>query len=122
MNFNDQVKRIYIPEDRSKSVLKITSTEIESTDVDDDGTQLVEYKALWRKPIIVSFNPNGAEGSVPDVHTRYGLDWQTPFLLVDTDHNPETDEDPLLNHPSNYEFVGWSLDPSASPDKTGTDN
>lgn len=112
MNFNQHVKRICIPEDRDNSVLKITSTEIESTDVDDDGTQLVEYKALWRKPITVSFDPNGAEGSVPDVHTRYQLDWQLPSI--------DTEADPLLYHPSNYEFVGWSLDPSAPSDGTGT--
>lgn len=114
MNFNQHVKRICIPEDRDNSVLKITSTEIENSEVDDEtGETLVEYKALWRKPITVSFDPNGAEGSVPDVNTRYGLDWQLPSIA--------TDSDPLLYHPSNYEFVGWSLDPSASSDKTGQD-
>ena len=112
MNFNQHVKRICIPEDRDNSVLKITSTEIENSEVDDEtGEELVDYKSLWRKPITVSFDPNGAEGSVPDVNTRYGLDWVVPSIVVG--------DDVLLYHPSNFDFVGWSLDPTAPSDKTG---
>ena len=114
MNFNQHVKRICIPEDLSKSVLQITSTEIENSEVDDEtGQTLVEYKSLWRKPITVSFDPNGAEGNVPDVNTRYGLDWEVPSIVAG--------DDALLYHPSNFEFVGWSLDPTAPSDKTGTE-
>ena len=114
MNFNQHVKRICIPEDLSKSVLQITSTEIENSEVDDEtGETLVEYKALWRKPITVSFDPNGAEGNVPDVNTRYGLDWEVPSIVAG--------DDALLYHPSNFDFVGWSLDPTAPSDKTGTE-